>query len=180
MKINKITVVDNIISIELDSAAGTISNLYIDTVDNSINKYSVDSDKHDYTIIDYTKSGSTIEIDITKLQPELDLSAFTINIDGIVGFYFDDKEVYYKQVDLLTSYCSACLDNEQKENIVVFKMRYDMLQYAIANNLLEDQINLYIDIARLLKIDTKKNATGLCSGECKRVVSCKGGVCCLC
>ena len=56
------------------------------------------------------------------------------------------------------------------------------MQYAIENNLVEDQINYYIDLARMLNIDFKYNArlNCLCSGKCKRVVKCCNGCCSIC
>lgn len=186
MKINKITVVDGIITVQLDQYPSSgVANLYLDSVDNSRNKYEIDKDKHDYVLLDVTVSGNNIIIDSKKLKPEVDLSAFTIYADGVLGFYYDDKELYYKQVDLLTQYCNDCLDKEQKENIVVYAMRYNMLQYAVVNELLEDQINLYKDIARLLGIDTKRNQiTGY--SKCSQINNkcvysrCKNGTCKLC
>lgn len=182
MKINKITVVDNIITISLDSESSAITKVYIDSLNNGINKYAVEDTKHDYAVADIVKTGNDIIIDINKLQPELDLSAFTITIGGVLGFYFDDKELYYKQVDTLISYCSSCLDTQQKEFMVTCSMRQELFFYALRHDLTEDAISHYIDLARLLKIDTKKNMLGLCSGSCNRVTNpnCVGGTCALC
>jgi len=60
--------------------------------------------------------------------------------------------------------------------------KYHLMQYAIENNLVEDQINYYIDLARMLNIDFKYNArlNCLCSGKCKRVVKCCNGCCSIC
>lgn len=167
MKINSIKIENEKIVIELDSPSASIAKLYIDSLDNNINKYSTDEDKHDYVIIDMSKVGNTITV---VMLPELDTSAFTITINGILGFYYDDKELYYKQIELLTTYCNTCLDKEQKENVVVFNMRSNLLKYSLTNDLTEDAISHYKDIVRMLNIDTKGNTNG----------NCKNGVCTLC
>lgn len=185
-----ISVVNN--QIEIEGADNeTVEKIYIDDLYNEENRYSLEDDKHTYTITDftyeerYTMDGDVLPgaflIDLDRLSPELDTSAFTITINGSVGFYFDSKELYYKEVDLLTKYCSTCLDKHQKERMVLFILKQQLLQYAIDNNLIEDQISYYADLARMLKIDVKSGVQGLCSGRCKKVNRvCCNGVCTLC
>lgn len=177
MKIISIKIENNKVIITLDSTSSA-KKVYVDTLDNDKNKYSLEDDAHSYVVTSIQNTGTEISFDII---PELDLSAFTVTIDGILGFYYDDKELYYKQIDLLTNYCSTCLDKEQKENMVMFDLRYGLLEYALKNNLIEDAIQHYKDISRMLNIDTTKNTNGMCSGKCKYGSSvCKDGVCSLC
>lgn len=184
MKITNIKLVNGIITITLDSSA-SVDKVYIDTLDNDKNKYSSVDSEHTYVIDDPDTHSNTIQIDSKTLSPELDTSAFTVLINGVLGFYYDDKELYYKEVELLTTYCSTCLDKWQKEAMVVFMLKKQLLDYAIANNLVEDQISYYIDLARMLRIDVKFNAQSIpvhCSGECKGLKKgcCCNGCCSLC
>lgn len=175
----KITVNNNIINISLDSEQA-VSKVLIDTLDNINNLYTEDDDEHSYVVEQDGDSVNNIQIDSNTLSPELDMSAFVVTINGIQGFYFNDKELYYKEIDLLTNFCSTCLDKQQKERIVLFMTKYHLMQYAIENNLIEDQISYYIDLARMLNIDFKYNAKKLCSGHCKRLVKCCKDYCMLC
>lgn len=173
-----ITIKDGIISITVDS--GIVDKLYIDTLDNVKNMYSDNDDDHSYTVTDFERSSNTITVDSTALSPELDTSAFIITVGALQGFYYDDKELYNKEIEVLTEYCSTCLDKHQKERMVLFMVKYNLLQYAIANDLVEDQINYYIDLARMLGIDFKYKAQCMCSGKCKRCVKCCNGCCSIC
>lgn len=179
MKIKDIKIENGIISIILDSNTA-VSKVYIDNLYNDENKYSAKDEEHTYAISNFTQADTLITIDSKTLSPELDTSAFTVLIDGVLGFYYDDRELYYKEIDLLTAYCSTCLDKEQKERVVLFTLKQQLLQYAISNNLIEDQIAYYNDLARMLEIDVKHNAQALCSGKCKRIVKCSNGGCSLC
>lgn len=179
--IMKIELKDNIITITLDSAA-SVSKVWIDTLDNYDNMYSAEDEKHSYVIESPQVSRNTIQIDSETLSPELDTSAFLVTVNGSMGFYYDQKELYYKEIDLLTNFCSTCLDKHQKERMVLFMTKYHLFQYATENGLIEDQVDYYIDLARMLGIDFKYNArlNCLCSGKCKRVVKCCNGFCALC
>ena len=179
--IMKIELKDNIITITLDSAV-SVSKVWIDTLDNYDNMYSAEDEKHSYVIESPQVSRNTIQIDSETLSPELDTSAFLVTVNGSMGFYYDQKELYYKEIDLLTNFCSTCLDKHQKERMVLFMTKYHLFQYATENGLIEDQVDYYIDLARMLGIDFKYNArlNCLCSGKCKRVVKCCNGFCALC
>lgn len=179
MNIKDITLVDGSITITLDAAA-TVNKVYIDNLYNNKNKYSNIDDEHTYVIIDPKVVGDTIQIDSKDFDPELDTSAFTVLINGTLGFYYDDKEMYYKEVNLLTSYCNTCLDKQQKERMMLFVLKDQLLQYAIQHNMVEDQIEYYRDLARMLNIDLGSNIQGMCSGKCKRSVNCYNGCCSLC
>lgn len=120
-----ITIKDGIISITVDS--GIVDKLYIDTLDNVKNMYSDNDDDHSYTVTDFERSSNTITVDSTALSPELDTSAFIITVGALQGFYYDDKELYNKEIEVLTEYCSTCLDKHQKERMVLFMVKYNLL-----------------------------------------------------
>lgn len=179
MSIKEITLIDGTITITL-SESTEVSKVWIDNLSNVVNLYSEKDEEHTYSVTQAGTSVDTIQIDSETLSPELDTSAFVVTINGVQGFYFDREELYYKEIELLTEYCSTCLDKHQKERMVLFMTRSHLLKYAIDNNLVEDQIGYYIDLARILNIDFKYNAKPLCSGNCKRIVKCCNGCCALC
>lgn len=120
-----ITIKDGIISITVNS--GIVDKLYIDTLDNVKNMYSDNDNDHSYTVTDFERSSNTITVDSTALSPELDTSAFIITVGALQGFYYDDKELYNKEIEVLTEYCSTCLDKHQKERMVLFMVKYNLL-----------------------------------------------------
>lgn len=179
MKIENISLIDNTLNITLDQSNDSVSIVYIDSLDNDSNKYSTNSDDHTWSITEFTKQDNVVSINVEALQPELDTSAFTILIDNTLGFYFDKDELYNKEICLLTEFCSTCLDKHQKEREVLFVIKYELLKYAIENNIIEDQISIYKDIARMLNIDVKLNAQNICNCRCTGRKCCNG-CCALC
>lgn len=179
MKITDINIVNNNIVVSVDNTEN-ISIIYIDSIYNYDKIFSINNDDHTYTITQFNIADNTIQIDLQS-NKDIDTSAFIVTINGISKFYFDKKELYYKSIDLLTEYCSTCLDKEQKEKLLLFMLKDELLQYAISNDILEDQVNIYRDIARLLKIDVisnKQNIIKKCNhSKCK---TCCNGMCSLC
>lgn len=179
MKITDINIVNNNIVVSVDNTEN-ISIIYIDSIYNYDKIFSINDDDHTYTITQFNIADNTIQIDLQSNE-DIDTSAFIVTINGISKFYFDKKELYYKSIDLLTEYCSTCLDKEQKEKLLLFILKDELLQYAISNDILEDQVNIYRDIARLLKIDVisnKQNIIKKCNhSKCK---TCYNGMCSLC
>lgn len=181
MKIANITIEENNVVITLDAAA-EVTKVYIDTLDNDANKYSATDSEHIWVITDFTMEDSTITIDYTVLDPELDRSAFTVLINDVLGFYYDEKELYNKEICLLTEFCSTCLDKAEKEREVLFVIKYELMKYAKDNELIEDQISTYRDLARMLNIDTKLNARIPSNCRCNNRKGCKccNGCCSIC
>lgn len=191
MNIIGIQIVKDLISGEMNwlridmSEAASAEVVYIDIVENHENKYSDKDEDHTYAVRNFNVGGNQIAIDLNTLDPELDRSAFIVNVNGEVAFYYDKKELYYRQVELLTTYCSTCLDKQQKDRMVLFVMKQQLLDYAVANDLLDDQIDYYKDLARMLSIDLKMNVNNKpfktcvsCNGSKSRY--CNNGVCTLC
>lgn len=179
MKITNIEFQENNLIITLDSST-EVTKVYIDTLLNSKNKYSDKDEEHSYTVQVSNGSSNTVTIDYTQLNPELDTSAFTVLINGVLGFYYDDKELYYAQVNMLTSFCSTCLDKHQKEKLVLFLTKQQLLQYAVDNDLVEDAVQHYIDLARMLNIDLDKNSQVIRKSVCNKCINCCNGCCALC
>lgn len=183
MNIIDIKILDDtlVINIEQGTDGSSIDKVYIDTLDNEQNKYAEEDNKHTYVINKFETTDNLVHIELDELVPELDRSAFTVSINGTVGFYFDKQELYYKQIDLLTNYCSTCLDKHQKELMVLFLLKQNLLEYAVSNNLLEDQISYYKDLARMLHIDLKHNAQQTSIKCCaNKEKCCINGICTLC
>lgn len=183
MKITDINILDNTIKVTIqDIESAEITKVYIDSIYNYNNIFSSKDEDHTFTIDQFSTLDNSIQIDLSSNE-DIDTSAFIVTINGESAFYFDKQELYYKQIELLTEHCSTCLDKEQKEKIVLFILKYQLLQYAISNNLLEDQINYYKDIARMLKIDVisnKQNINKVCNQSKSICRSCCNGMCSLC
>lgn len=156
----------------------SIDKIYIDSIYNYDNIFSTDNGDHNFTITEFTKPNNTT-IEIT-LDNEFDVSAFIVTINGVSAFYFDKQELYYKSVELLVNHCSTCLDKEQKERIMLLVLKKQLLEYAVNNSLLEDQVNYYKDIARMLKIDVISNKQNIINHKLSKCRTCCNRVCSLC
>jgi len=80
------------------------------------------------------------------------MSAFIATIDNSSQFFFNQADIYYKEVELLCKNCSTCLDDQQIDRMILFLLKQDLLSYAINNNLIDDAVQYYTDIARMLNI----------------------------
>lgn len=194
MKITGITIVKDNIVVELDTkipdSVDSDLYLYIDTLNNYSNRSSVNPDKHSYKLLvlgtDYRSDVKideyrlSIVIDSTKLE-DFYSSAFIATIDNSSQFYFNQADIYYKEVELLCKNCSTCLDDQQMDRMVLFILKQDLLNYAINNNLIDDAVQYYIDLARMLNICLDANTTYYNNHDrfaCNKI--CRNGVCSLC
>ncbi len=194
MKITGITIVKDNIVVELDTkipdSVDSDLYLYIDTLNNYSNRSSVNPDKHSYKLLvlgtDYRSDVKideqrlSIVIDSTKLE-DFCMSAFIATIDNSSQFYFNQADIYYKEVELLCKNCSTCLDDQQMDRMVLFILKQDLLSYAINNNLIDDAVQYYTDLARMLNICLDANTTYYHNHDCLRCNKiCRNGVCSLC
>lgn len=194
MKITGITIVKDNIVVELDTkipdSVDSDLYLYIDTLNNYSNRSSVNPDKHSYKLLvlgtDYRSDVKideqrlSIVIDSTKLE-DFCMSAFIATIDNSSQFYFNQADIYYKEVELLCKNCSTCLDDQQMDRMVLFILKQDLLSYAINNNLIDDAVQYYTDLARMLNICLDTNTTYYNNHDylaCNK--TCRNGVCSLC
>lgn len=194
MKITGITIVKDNIVVELDTkipdSVDSDLYLYIDTLNNYSNRSSVNPDKHSYKLLvlgtDYRSDVKiddqrlSIVIDSTKLE-DFCMSAFIATIDNSSQFYFNQADIYYKEVELLCKNCSTCLDDQQMDRMVLFILKQDLLSYAINNNLIDDAVQYYTDLARMLNICLDANTTYYNNHDCLACnKTCRNGVCSLC
>lgn len=194
MKITGITIVKDNIVVELDTkipdSVDSDLYLYIDTLNNYSNRSSVNPDKHSYKLLvlgtDYRSDVKideqrlSIVIDSTKLE-DFCMSAFIATIDNSSQFYFNQADIYYKEVELLCKNCSTCLDDQQMDRMVLFILKQDLLSYAINNNLIDDAVQYYTDLARMLNICLGANTTYYNNHDCFACnKTCRNGVCSLC
>lgn len=193
MKITGITIVKDNIVVELDTkipdSVDSDLYLYIDTLNNYSNRSSVNPDKHSYKLLvlgtDYRSDVKideqrlSIVIDSTKLE-DFCMSAFIATIDNSSQFYFNQADIYYKEVELLCKNCSTCLDDQQMDRMVLFILKQDLLSYAINNNLIDDAVQYYTDLARMLNIYLTFT-TYYNNHDCFACnKTCRNGVCSLC
>lgn len=174
-----ISVKDNEVTLTCDKAATKAIVNVIDVVDSSCNTC-VTISSYDLTQPANNEAPYVYKFTLTN---KTEVSAFTIttyDVDKNVqesAFYFDSKELYYKEVELLTSYCNTCLDKLQKEKMLLFILKYQLLQHATDNNLIEDQIKYYKDLIKMTNISVKPCTRTICNVT-KNV--CCNGVCELC
>lgn len=182
MEIINIKIEDNLLTIELDTAA-EVTKVYLDSVISNKDYHSDKDEDHEIVINDPEIDNKTITIDIS----EYNATSFIVTIVGnntIHAVAYDEKNLYYQKVNLLTSFCSTCLDKHQKEKILMLQFKSQLLDYAMANSLTEDAIQYYTDICRLLNIPSnhtccKYNRVQSCCKQFKKCQSCYNGYCSL-
>lgn len=194
MKITGITIVKDSIIVELDTkipdSVDSDLYLYIDTLNNYSNRSSVNPDKHSHKLLvlgtDYRSDVKidewrlSIVIDSTKLE-DFCASAFIATIDNSSQFYFNQADIYYKEVELLCKNCSTCLDDQWMDRMILFLLKQDLLSYAINNNLIDDTVRYYTDLARMLNMCLDTNTTYYNNHDCFACnKTCRNGVCSLC
>lgn len=177
MKIQSIKKADDTIVLTLDGSYN-ITKVYLDDVHNMDNIYSTDSDKHTYSQSS-TGSVSSIEIQNASTLPGIDSNKFVVSIhdatNSYTTFYYNEEELYYREIDLLTSYCNTCLDKQQKEDILLFSVKKELLDFAMSINNVEEAVGFYRDLDRLLQLSSKSNlidnknlvCRNCCNGVCK-------------
>ena len=145
MKITGITIVKHNIVVELDTKIpdSVDSNLYlyIDTLNNYSNRSSVNPDKHSYKLLVLgTDYSSDVKIDEQRLSIVIDsnklenmcMSAFIATIDNSSQFFFNQADIYYKEVELLCKNCSTCLDDQQIDRMILFLLKQKTTESSIS------------------------------------------------
>lgn len=97
---------------------------------------------------------------------------------NIVSIAIDEKALYLSKVNLLTMFCDTCLDKHQKEKIVLCDFKSQLLEYALANNIIDDAIDLCYGISKLLGL--KKSYSNCRASRISNCSICKNGYCQLC
>ena len=171
----EITKTETTIEIKLKSAMN-VTAVYVDNLDNFKNAYSAVVTNHTQATV--KEFGSVTQINI-PFEEGTSTSAFTVTIstaDGVqeVGFYYDKDQLYYAEIDVLTNHCNTCLDKQQKERMALFILKKDLLEYAEQNNMIDNAVNFYIDLDRMLNlsklsrsVDTYNTVIRGCNKQCK-------------
>lgn len=205
MKIIGINKIDNKLAITLDQNFGIYADnvyLFLDNVDNFLKRSSDKPTDHTYSkiiiqenevLVELSEDQRTFFIPLSEIEQIIDPSAFIANLhispsEVYAAFYYDEEELYYKQIELLCGFCSTCLDDQQQDRIMLFNLKYRLLEYAVYNNMIDDAVNHYKDIARMLGITTSSSV--ICGGgkkcvscqkaKCNSCCGCKNGCCSLC
>lgn len=177
MKIISTSIDNNTLTIRV--SGNTVNKIYLDSVLNKSNIYSQNDEDHDYVITSPIVSDGTIEIDIA----EYDATSFIVSVvsdSNAVAIAIDQKNLYYRKVNMLTQFCETCLDKHQKEKILMCDFKSQLLEYALDNNLTEDAIDYYVDLCRLLDIPLKHTCcTYNRVASCRTCRSCCNGCCTL-
>lgn len=202
MKIIGLHVTDNnTLTVTLDTKLPEVVSedlyLYIDALNNYKNRNSGNPEDHSMAILIMNTEGDVVEISENRQFITLDstspfASAFTVTIYEALAFYYDAEELYYKQIDLLCNHCSTCLDDQQKDRIMLFMLKYNLFQYALEHDILDDIVQYYQDLARMLNINISNSifndghfdCNKCCKGSKSTIrtscCNCKNGVCSLC
>lgn len=83
------------------------------------------------------------------------------------------KNIYEKLVELLTNYCSTCLDKQRMEKILLCAFKIDLIEYANENGHIDDAEKLLESLAKTLGVSTGENYS-------VNSYNCSNGVCTLC
>lgn len=177
MKIINTNIENDVLTITLDSAS-SITKVYLDSVLNSKNMYSDKDSDHDYVVTNFIVSGNNIVVDITEYEATSFIVSVLTLSSRSESIAIDLYNLYQAKVNMLTSYCSTCLDKHQKEMIVMCDFRSQLLNYALENGLTNDAIEHYIALSRMLNIADKYDCAK-CSSKCIKCKTCQNGVCML-
>lgn len=86
------------------------------------------------------------------------------------------KEIYRALVDLLTIYCSTCLDKEQRQKMLLCSFKLELIEYAEKNDYTEEADEMWNSLARTLGLSFDGINYVKTSNKC----NCANGVCELC
>lgn len=82
-------------------------------------------------------------------------------------YTYDKKEFHFAKLQLLTSFCSTCLDKHQLKKILLCCFKEQLFNTAMGNELWEDAASIMTDLRRLLEMNEQrtcctKNHAGYC------------------
>lgn len=123
-------------------------------------------------------------VDISEL--EQDAVIVKINTGSIENhkyiylLAYDINKMQDKFYNLLTNYCSTCIDKAQKERILTAFFRYTLMRQAEEIQDIETAAKLYLDLDRILNLNDhcKTECIDNCN-PCSNCNTCKNGVCSL-
>jgi hypothetical protein len=172
MKIKSAKLENDLLQLTIE---GSPSKIYLDSIDNKANVYSDDDSVHTVVkdLSDNIVEDPEMVIDMTKYN----LTAVIVRIEDQVVLAVDLVNLYQRKVNMLETFCETCLDGAQKEKIVLCAFKSQLFEYAYENGLMDDAIQFYTDLCRLLEIPTahvcgtySKRTTGRCR-------TCSGNYC---
>lgn len=160
----------------------TISNVkvYVDECDNIDNIYEDGDDKHNYvfdqddcTITKITDKWYVIVINdasIEVMNNHLKYVRFISDEAVIDSIYYDSSTIYNAELTHLKKVCSTCLDDACMQMITYVTFKRQLLDSAVNTVDAKNAMQLYIDICKLLDLDTVSK----CETNC-----CANGRCCI-
>jgi hypothetical protein len=169
MEIKSVKLENDILTLSVD---GTVSKVYIDSIDNRSNVYSDDDSVHTYTAEFEDVEPDGMIIDLSKYN----LTAVIVRIEDQVVLAVDLVNLYQRKINMLETFCETCLDGVQKQKIVLCAFKSQLFEYAYENNLMDDAIQFYVDLCRLLEIPTA-HVCGTYSKRTTRCSTCTGNYC---
>lgn len=154
MNINSIEISKDQLVIKLGASAN-ITKIYLDELSNKDNIYSTKDTDHTYVITEDLGNKDSFSIDVSEYDQNQFIVTLKTSDESVSALAIDKEQLYYNIVDLLTKFCSTCLDKASLEKILMCQFRSNLLNYALENNLLDDSIEHYIDLCRIIDMNVK-------------------------
>lgn len=172
MAIKEIEIYDDLLTLTLPQEAfipftGTDSIkviVHIDelcTLQSNMNNPSSEEDVHTFTFEYGTLDGNkvTVQNDSVKelsvlmkyITVELSNESAEVTCEGI---HYDKDVLYIAEMNKLRSYCSTCLDDKMMKLLTLVVYKRQLMENAIAVEDFTSAIGFYLDLCRLLGIDT--------------------------
>lgn len=164
--------------------------IYVDSLDNRNNLTSNQDVDHSivYTpsdiVTDNTDPGNlkytiTIDKSVYDCTEIIVTFIYTDPTAATQHFYYDEKELYLTIKKFLIKFCSTCLDNEQKEKILMYYFKKDLFDYAVQYGTFEEVLNYYTDLMRMIGGRNYKNF-GVRNNNLQACKACVNGLCRIC
>lgn len=93
------------------------------------------------------------------------------------GIYYTPELIYNAELTNVKTICSTCLDNHCMQLVMYVVFKRQLMESAIALNKYADAMQLYIELGRLLEVDTCPDCN--CDVTGTSCASCSGGYCSL-
>ena len=160
--------------------------VYMDECENVNNIYSDNNDDHNY-VFDFENSSITVNGNEVIIENEVisELSKHlkyvrlhTTDEFNVEGLYYTPEIIYNNIILNIKKVCQPCLDNKTTQLITYVTFKRQLLDSAMELGLNKEAMQLYIDLCRMLEIDTCYKTCKQCS-NCSSCAKCVNGCCTL-
>lgn len=156
MKITNIELLGNHQTIRI-SYEGTLNQnnlkVWIDDFFNYNNLESTENEAHSTTITDCVVANNTITIEAPGELHGLFYVTTTDTTNKDTAALYNDDNIYYRKVQLVTNNCDSCLSQAKMDAICALMFREQLFYKAMELNKLADVDKHYREMLRILKVD---------------------------